>query len=416
MNHLGTETNIAIAGMGVISPFGLGLEPFSQALEKGESGIKPVARFPVKDWCSGQLAGAVPEFSLEELVHNPKESAQALRTFQLAWAAMHLALQDAALTLEEPLRERTGIFVGLSRFVEEPLEFLMERLIVGRMQEILPVRIEKFHPHGTAAHLSYLYKIFGPTLTFPASGHSGIQALETAILYLENDLIDAALVLSVDPLSPFRFHAEAAAGMVSKAKSPDGAPRPYDREADGLVPGEGAVAFVLERERDALAQGAKIHARLAALETAVMPEPFPPFPNTTEGTSRVLARLFARIEPKEVGLIHGDGRGLPRLDQAESLGIRKVLDQFQATIPVTSIHGSIGYAGGTSVFFQIVSTARTLQSSTIPAIQNFSRPRDGCDLDYVSGRARSAPVEQAVVLSQGWGGHQAALLMRKGGQ
>jgi len=405
--------DILLTGIGLVSPFGLGVEPFARALENGESAIKLNTRFPIKDWCQARLAATVPDFSLEELTGNSKESGRAAPLLRLAWAAMHSALEDAGLVLDDALRERTGIFIGSSRFLTDSLEFFLDKLFSGQLKDVLPIRIEGFHPHGPAVHLSYLYKIVGPTLTFAASCQSGIQALEAAMLYLARDHIDVAVVLSSDTLSPFEFHAEAAAGILSSVIDPGFAPRPYDRKADGTVLSEGAVALVLERSGDARARGAKIRAQIAEFETLVGPAPFPPLPGKHLNMDQATKRLFCRIDLTELDLIHADGRGIPAMDSAESRGIFKALGKAADMVPVTSIQGSTGHTGGTSALFRVVSTALILSSSTIPPIRNLEHPAEGCDLDYVMGKARRAKVEQAVVLSHGWGGYHSALLMRK---
>jgi 3-oxoacyl-[acyl-carrier-protein] synthase II len=412
------SSDIVLTGIGLVSPFGLGVEPFEKGLENGDSAIKEVTRFELQEWCSASLSATVPDFPLhgqnfllEELTGNTKESMRASPQIRLAWISAHIALDDAGIVLDDTLCQRAGIFVGLSRFGMDPLEFILERSSSGRLAEIMPLRPEWIHPHGVAAHLSYLYQIVGPCLTFSASCQSGIQALETAMLYLATDHIDVALVLSTDTISRFQFHVEAAAGILSPERDPNMAPRPYDQNADGIVLSEGGIALILERINDAYSRSARIRAKIVALETSVEPARFPPLAD--EQQEMDLTQLLNHVNPKELDLIHADGRGIPGLDRAESKGIRKVFGKFADDIPVTSIQGSMGHAGGTSALFQVVSTALIFESSLIPPIRNLENPAEGCDLDYVTGKSRRARVNQAVVLSHGWGGHHSALVLKK---
>ena len=405
--------DIVLTGMGVVSPFGLGVEVFKKAVEERESAAKEINSFEIKDWCRARLAAMVPKFSLEELIKNPKEASRASPQLRLAWAALHLALEDAGLAFDGTSQERVGIFVGTSRFLADRLEYMLERILTGKVVEILPIRIDWIHPHGTTAQLSYIYKIVGPTLTFAASCQSGIQALESAMLYLKANIVDIALVLSSDTLSPFQFHTEAAAGILSSETNPNLVPRPYDRAADGMVLAEGAAALILEREGDARARQADIQARIAELKTTVEPIPFPPLSNKHWDMTRSITRLFECLDSTELDLIHANGRGIPEFDLAESQGIQKALNKNADRIPVTSIQGSMGHAGGTSALFQIVSTVLSIASSAIPPIRNLEHAAGSCDLNYVTDKPMRTKVGQGAVLSHGWGGHHSSVLIRK---
>jgi 3-oxoacyl-[acyl-carrier-protein] synthase II len=409
-----TGDSIAISGVGIVSPFGPGVEPFLRSLEKSESAVRPLAldRFPVMDWCPVRLAAIVPDFSLEELTKNPKESARAWPLFRLAWAATHLALKDAGLVPDGTPQERIGIFVGISRFIVDYLEYLMERILFGRIPEILPIRIEKVHPHGIAGQLTYLYKIVGPTLTFSSACQSGVQALEAALTYLDLNLIDHAIVISSDTISSFWFHAEAASGSLSSENDPQLAPRPYDQNAEGAVMGEGAVTLILERERDARARGANIQARIVSLDSSANTSRFATYPQETPDMA--LDPLFQRLDLSEIDLVYGDGRGIRRWDLAESKGIHRALGKHLDRVPVTSILGSTGHAGGTSFSFQIVAAIQSFISGVIPAIQNLEHPVLAEELDYVKGRARRSEVEEVVVLTHEQSGHHYALALRSG--
>lgn len=405
--------DLVITGLGVISPLGLGLEPLVEALAQGASAVRPLTRFPVKPWTQARLAATVPDFSLAEVTGNPKESARASPLFKLAWAAAHLALQNANLPLGGGLGERTGIFVGLSWFIAEYLERLLQKGHEGRFQEILPIRIENIHPYGSAGQLSYLYKILGPTLTFSAAGQSAIQALEAALLCFERRRIDIALVLSSDVLSPYRFHCEAAAGIVSASSDPEHAPRPYDRGADGAVPSEGAVALVLERGREARARGAKILGQVRELRTLSRPSPFPPAPEGIGYPPETLTGLLNRLDGDRIGVIYGDGKGIPALDEAEASGLRQALGSRAPRVPLTSIQGCLGDAAGTSALFQVAAMVQSLTSSLIFPIRNLERPFCGEELDYVVGQPRRAELEVAMGLSHGWGGGHSLILLQR---
>jgi len=405
--------DVVITGLGVISPLGLGREPLVEALAQGVSAVRPLTRFPVEPWTQARLAATVPDFSLEEVTGNPKESARASPLFKFAWAAAHLALQNANLALEGELRERTGIFVGLSWFIAEYLERLLKKKHEGRLHEILPIRIENIHPYGSAGQLSYLYKIVGPTLTFSAAGQSAIQALEAALLYFERGRIDTALVLSPDVLSPYRFHCEAAAGLVSSSSDPENAPRPYDQGADGAVPSEGAVALVLERGQAARARGAKIWAQVRELRTLSRPSRFPPAPEGIGYPPETLTGLLNQLDWDRISVIYGDGKGIPSLDEAEARGIRQALGSHAPRVPLTSVQGCLGDAAGTSALFQVAAMVQSLSSSLIFPIRNLERPFCGQELDYVVGQSRRAEIELAVGLSYGWGGSHSLILLQR---
>ena len=158
MSNTDLFSDIVLTGRGVISPFGLGWEPFEKALQSRQSAVKPLTRFQRENWCRAQLAATVPEFSLEKLTSNPKESSRAVPLLRLAWAAMHFALEDARIVMEYPLTERVGIFVGLGRFVFDRVEYIFDKILTGKVHEVLPIRVEGIHPHGTAVHLAICIK------------------------------------------------------------------------------------------------------------------------------------------------------------------------------------------------------------------------------------------------------------------
>jgi len=402
---------VALTGMGIVSPFGVGSELFQDALVTGRGAACPITRFKLKDWCNVKLAATVPQFSLEDLTKDTKESKRASPQLQLAWAAMYLAMKDSNLDLSNKLNERTGLFAGYGRFGTERMEDLLGKLLFGKFKELLPVRIESLHPHGTTAHLGYLYNIVGPTMTFCASCQSGIQALDAALTNLKLGKIEIAIVLAADLISNFQFHAEAAAGILSPETNPKMVPRPYDREADGQLLSEGAVALVFEHPESAIERGARIRARLVELKTIIDTCPFPP-ESLKWDMSPALSQLFKNLDLTDLNLLCADGRGIPYWDQVESRAIEKALGASSDKIPVTSIHGNLGHAGGTSSLFQIAATTLSMEQSIISPINNLDHTAEGCNLDFVTMKPRHSRINKALVVSHSWAGDHNALLMQ----
>jgi 3-oxoacyl-(acyl-carrier-protein) synthase len=209
------------------------------------------------------------------------------------------------------------------------------------------------------------------------------------------------------------LHVEAAANFLSPQQDPDRAPRPYDLNADGAVLSEGGATLIVEKGSFARSRGAKVRGRIISLATVNLPTRFYPVGDFSKNMEMALARLFSSTDTQALDLICGDGRGIPGMDRAEAIGIRRTLGKLSDKVPITSIQGSLGHAGGTSAMFQIIATAWALDSSLIPPIRNFEKPAPGCDLDFVFGKARKSRVSQALVLSHGWGGHHSALVLQK---
>ncbi len=397
----------------MVSPFGLGLKPFQKGTAEGRSAVSLVP-FHTREWCKSLLAATVQDFSLEDLTGNSKEFRRASPQLRFAWAAVHLALLDSSLTLEGELLERTGLFVGLSRFFVDRLEYLFGKLLTNRVHEILPLQVDFSHPNGTAAHLTYLYNIYGPALTYCASCQSGIKALESAMHMLDTNVIDVAIVLSVDVLTPFQFHSEASAGILSSETDMNSHPRPFDKDADGSVPGEGAVALILERAGDSKARKSKNWGHIKSLTTLNEPVPFPPLDDKySDSVAQSSRKLLKNYNLNELDFLHVDGRGIKLLDNALYRGIQLAFTNKASTLPITSIQGSIGHTGGSNGLFQLVSTVLALHSSSIPPIRNLERPCGHNDLDYVKGESRQAKLRQGLALSFGWGGQYSTIQMRK---
>ena len=406
------STEIAIAGIGVVSPFGLGMDCFHSALKSGKSSIKQIYRFPVKKWCPSTLGAFVPEFDLEELTGIPQKTRRLAPISKLALAAAHLALDDSEIPLNEELAKNTGIFVGLSRFIMDQAEYFLQSIFSGKVHELLPIRPESLHPHGPAVQLSQRYGITGPTITFPGSCVSGIHALETARMYLSTRRINLAIVISTDSLSNFQFHMEGASGILSSVKVPGFAPRPFDQKADGCVLSEGSVALILARQEDIKKQGPKMWGLITGSNSLIEHRLLPYQANEAYDFSVIMNKLFSGLKQNDIDMITTDARGIPALDLAQSIGIRNAFEDNNK-IPITSIQGHTGHAGGTSALFNIVSSILAMNSSQVPQILNLEQPPKEYNLNYVIKKPLKANVNKAAVLTHGWGGHHKAIFLRK---
>jgi 3-oxoacyl-[acyl-carrier-protein] synthase II len=271
-------------------------------------------------------------------------------------------------------------------------------------------------PNACLYYIAQAYRLQGTNTNIVGSGAAGTQAIGEAYRAIQRGDADYAVAGGFDsPVQPAHLVNLAALGILSTG---DGDPlkafRPFDRTRIGAVLGEGAGILILEEFSHARERGAPIHAELAGYATTTDPALPPSRCNGSDALAIALGAALcdAGLSPDRVDYIHANGNASQLGDAAETLAIKKTFAEQAYRIPVSSIKPMVGDLMAASGAVELIATIMAMKNSQIPPTLNYECPDPACDLDYVPGKARAAKVDAAVSISRGWGGQNAALVVK----
>jgi 3-oxoacyl-[acyl-carrier-protein] synthase II len=422
---------VVVTGLGVVAPNGIGKEAFWSACVNGRSGVGPIRAFdasnhPVK------IAAEVPDFDVSEfLPHEYRKSLKIMaRASRFGVAAAGLAVRDSGLDWDRLDPERVGVVMGTGLVpidLDEVAPMLAQSCdAAGRLQPTLlgqrgagnlfPLWLLKYLPNMVAAHISMAVNAQGPNSTITTACAAGTQAVGEAFRLIARGDVDFVLAGGADSRQdPLLLLAYAALGAVSRAgRPPDKVSRPFDGQRDGFVLGEGAGVLLLEELEHARRRGATVYGEVLGLGSSfdayAVTKPDP----TARGAARAIewALQEARVDPGEVDYINAHGTSTRLNDLMETVAVKRVFGEGARALPLSSIKSMVGHLIGAAGAVEAVALALTLQQGVLPPTINHTHPDPECDLDYVPNTAREMPVRTAVSTSFGFGGQNAALVMR----
>jgi 3-oxoacyl-[acyl-carrier-protein] synthase II len=422
---------VAVTGLGVVAPNGIGREAFWRACVNGDSGVAPVRCFdasahPVK------VAAEVADFDVTPYVPSAHRKCLKImgRAARFGVGAAGLAVSDSGLDLSRVNPERLGVVMGAGLVPIDlpevaPLvadawggdgQLHTDRL--GQKRDALfPLWLLKYLPNMTAAHISLIHGAQGPNSTIVTACAAGTQAVGEAFRLIARDDADVVLAGGADSrLDPLMLLAYSALGAISPAQRPPAeVSRPFDAERDGFVLGEGAGVLLLEELDHARRRGATIYAEVLGMGTSfdaygvTKPDP------EARGAARAIrwALREARVDPADVDYINAHGTSTRLNDLMETVAVKRVFGPWAKTLPLSSIKSMVGHLIGAAGAVEAVALALTLHEGVLPPTINQTSPDPGCDLDYVPNCARELPVETALSTSFGFGGQNAAIVLRR---
>ncbi len=423
---------VVVTGLGVVAPNGLGREAFWDACVEGRSGVKPIAAFDAASH-PVRVAAEVPEFDIGPYVPGSHRKSLKLmgRAARFGVAAAGMAVSDSGLDLSRQDPERVGVVMGAGLVpidLSEITPMIMDACAgdgqwrsdrLGRrgIQGLFPLWLLKYLPNMTAAHISLIHHAQGPNNTIVTACAAGTQAVGEAYRLIDRGDADIVLAGGADSrLDPFLLLAYIALGALSPADRPaQEVSRPFDAERDGFVLGEGAGILVLEELDHARARGAQIYAEVLGLGTSfdayAVTKPDP----EAKGAARAIrwALQEAKIDAHDVDYINAHGTSTRLNDLMETLAVKNVFGTDARKVPMSSIKSMVGHLIGASGAVEAAALALTLHRGVLPPTINQTHPDPECDLDYVPNAARDWPVNVGVSTSFGFGGQNAALVMRR---
>ena len=414
-SSLRERRRVVVTGVGLVSPLGVGTEATWKALLAGESGIGPITRFDASAY-HARIAGEVKGFAPEDWME--KKEVKKCDTFiHYALAASQMAISDAGLTIDEANAERVGVVIG-SGIGGLPL---IERTH-STMLERGPDRVSPFFIPGlivnlAAGQVSILTGARGPNSAPATACTTGLHAVGDAFRLIQHGYADAMITggaeAVITPLAVAGFTVMRALSL--RNDEPQRASRPWDKDRDGFVMGEGAGILVLEERETALARGATVYAELVGYGMSAdayhMSAPHP----EGRGAAQVMksALADAGLEPESVDYINAHGTSTGLGDAAEVQAIHRVFGDHAFKLAVSSTKSSTGHLLGAAGGLECGLLALAIRDQILPATLNLDQPGEGCDLDFVPHKARPAKLEIGLTNSFGFGGTNGALLMRR---
>ena len=404
---------VVITGMGCVSPYGTGLDPFWEGLVAGRSAIRSLTAFDSRPYGS-RVAGEVLDFRPQDFLPR-KDISSSARCTQLGIAASRMALDESRLSLAAADASRTGVFLGTSvgtaQYLAENHAIFLEKGI-RRVHPLFPAQS---YPGVIATQLAINLGIRGPALCISTACTSATDAIGIAWLYIRNGLIDRAIVGGSEaPLTPILFASFDRLGVLSREnEKPERSSRPFAADRDGFVLSEGAGACILESEEAALERGASIVAEVSGYgATSDGFHPFSPLPSGEEGVRAIsLALEQAGRTPGEVDYVNAHAIGSKPNDPIEIEIVKQVFQERAPLVAVSSIKSMIGHTMGAAGALELIACARSIQRSIIPPTINLGSEDYRDQLDLVPDRARPRSVRVALSPTFGFGSRNAVLVV-----
>jgi 3-oxoacyl-[acyl-carrier-protein] synthase II len=409
------QHRVAVTGVGVVSPIGIGKDRFWASLVAGRSGVGRITRFDVTGWDT-QIAGEVRDFDPTQWMER-KEVRRNDRFVQFAYAASRLALDDGGFTITRANGPRVGVLIGSGIGGAETWEAQHRNLIEKGPHRVSPFFIPMIIINMASGVVSILLGARGPNASVVTACATGGNAIGDAGRIIQRGEADAMLAggseATITPLSLAGFVSMKA--MSTRNDAPERASRPFDAGRDGFVMGEGAGVVLLENLEQARRREAHIYGELVGYGMSgdafhiTQPDP------DADGASRSIRNALhdAGMDPAEIDYINAHGTSTPYNDRTETLAIKKVFGEHARRLAVSSTKSMTGHLLGAAGGVELVACALALQHQTLPPTINYETPDPDCDLDYVPNTARPAAVRTAMSNAFGFGGHNAILILRR---
>ena len=412
---IGNRRRVVVTGIGLVSSLGIGTEANWAALAAGTSGVNTITKFDASQFAT-QIAGEVRGF--DALQYIEKKDVKKMDVFiQYAIAAAQYAMDDAALKITPDLAPNAGVFIasGIGGFTT--IEREHKALLEGGPRKISPFFIPSAIINLAAGQVSIRFGAKGPNsatcTACSASAHAIGDAYEIIRRGDADVMIAGGSEAAITPMGIGGFGALRA--LSTRNDEPGRASRPFDRDRDGFVVGEGAGVLILEDLELATRRGARIYAELVGYGMSADAYHITAPSEDGEGPLRVMGRAIksADIDPSQVAYINAHGTSTPHGDKVETIAIKRCFGAHAREVMVSSTKSMTGHLLGAAGGLEAGVTVLAVYHQLVPPTINLDCPDPECDLDYVPNRAREAAIEYALSNSFGFGGTNAALLFKR---
>lgn len=403
---------VVVTGLGAVTPLGIGVEATWEGVISGRSGVGPITRFDASAFPT-RFAAEVKGFRAEDFV-DPKDIRRMDLFIQYAMAAAKGAMEDAGLEVSESVAERAGVYMGTGLGGLSTLERYHEVYLKEGPRRISPFFIPMLITNLAPGHIAMKYGFKGPNITTTTACAASSHAIGEALEAIRRGACDLAIAggteATITPLGLGGFCAMKA--LSSRNDDPQGASRPFDRDRDGFVMGEGAAILVLEELTHARRRGARIYAEVcgygASADAYHITAPAP----GGEGAVRCMREAIADagIAPEEIDYINAHGTSTPYNDASETMAIKTLFGGHARKLMVSSTKSMTGHLLGAAGALEGLFCALACYRGVVPPTINYTNPDPECDLDYVPNAAREARLRYVLSNSFGFGGTNSCLV------
>ncbi|MBN1780150.1 beta-ketoacyl-ACP synthase II [bacterium] len=408
------ERRIAVTGLGAITPLGNDVKTFWSGLLQGKSGIDKITKFDATGYPS-QIAGEIKDFDTAKYI-DFKEARRMDIFTHYAIAAAEQAIQQAGLNDQiDPTRIGVIVGCGIGGMITYHIEHT--KLLNQGHRKVSPFFIPMMIPDIAAGHISIKYGYQGPNYASVSACASGAHAIGLGLMHIERGDADLMVVGGAEGvITDMSFAGFCSAKTLSiRNDEPQRASRPFDKERDGFVMGEGAGVVVLEELQHARKRGAEILAEFGGIGFTgdAYHITAPHFSGNGAIRAMKLAVQDAGLNPEDVDYINAHGTSTSLNDKTETLAIKTLFGDLANKIPVSSTKSMIGHLLGATGAVEFIASILSIRNNIIPPTINYEVPDPDCDLDYVPNKAREQNLNTAISNSFGFGGHNVCLCVKK---
>ncbi|MCX6161786.1 MAG: beta-ketoacyl-ACP synthase II [Ignavibacteriae bacterium] len=411
------KRRVVVTGLGALTPIGLTTQDFWSALIEGKSGVDFITYFDTAEF-NTKFAAELKGFN--PLNYMDRKLAQRVDPFtQYAMVASDMAIEDAGLNLDSIDKDRVGVIfgsgIGGMWTYHNQQQILYNR--GGNPDRISPFFIPMLIADIAAGRISMKYKFRGPNYATTSACATSANSIIDSVMIIERG--DADMMITggseavICPMGIGGFNAMKA--ISTRNDAPQKASRPFDKNRDGFVMGEGGGALVLETLENAVSRGARIYAEIAGFGmTADAHHITDPAPNG-EGVARAMRIAIAdsNLKPNDIDVINAHGTSTPPNDRNETAAIKTVFGEHAYNLAVHSIKSMVGHTLGAAGVIEAIAAILTIKNGIVPPTINYETKDENCDLDYVPNTARKMNVNTVLSDNSGFGGHNTAIVFKK---
>lgn len=408
------QRRVVITGLGAVTPIGNSAQDFWQGLKEGRNGVGPITLFDTKDHVT-KFAAEVKGFDPTAYI-DKKEARRMDRFCQFAVAASKMAIEDARMDIKSLDANRIGCIIGSGIGGFSTFEDQFETYMQKGAQRVSPFFIPMMIIDIAAGHVAIIHGLKGPNYATVSACATGSHAIGDAFILIERGDADAMVCGGAEAgicrMGVAGFNALKA--LSTRNDDPLRASRPFDKERDGFVMGEGAGVVVLEELNHALKRGATIYGEMAGIGYTDDAFHITAPAEGGEGAARAmtLALKDAELKTEDIGYINAHGTSTEYNDKNESAAIKAVFGEHAYKLLVSSTKSMTGHLLGAAGGVEFIATALAVKEGVIPPTINYEFPDENCDLNYVPNKAVERKIKAAISNTFGFGGHNTCLVVK----
>lgn len=407
------KKRVVITGMGAVTSQGIGADILWESIKNGQSGISKIERIDVTDLPT-QVAAEIKDFDASLFVEK-KELKRMDRFAQYALAATKLAVDNAQLDFATINRERVGVIIGSGIGGIETLEKQQCVLQEKGPNRVSPFFVPMMLPNMATGLVAIQYKVRGFSECPVTACATSTNAIGDAYKIIQRNAADLIIAGGTEaPITRLALAGFCAMKAMTTNTDSHSASRPFDRDRDGFVIGEGAGILILEELNHALQRGAQIVAEVVGYGCTNDAYHITGIPEGAEGAVLCMQTAIqdAEVNPRDIGYVNAHGTSTPLNDKSETKAIKNVFGRYAYQLPVSSTKSMTGHLLGAAGAVEAIITACALKSGFLPPTINYKTADPECDLDYIPNEGRKMEISYAMTNSFGFGGQNATLILK----